>query len=76
MIEFVDLKDGKVFNGESPYVFWFDGGQSVNLNYIRKVCVISTYPFIRVGVQSDVFSLLRMDQNTPQLYDPETWWKG
>lgn len=71
MVEFVDIKTGKIFKGESPYIFWFDGGQSVNLNYIRKVCVISTYKFIRVKLESDVFSLLRMDQNVPQLYDPE-----
>lgn len=71
MVEFVDIKTGKIFKGESPYIFWFDGGQSVNLNYIRKICVISTYKFIRVKLESDVFSLLRMDQNVPQLYDPE-----
>lgn len=76
MVEFVDIKTGKVFKGESPYIFWFEGGQSVNLNYIRKVCVISTYRFIRVKLESDVFSLLRMDQGIPQLYDTHDPGKG
>lgn len=71
MIAFVDLKTGKVFNGEKPYVFWFEGGQSVNLNYVQRICVLSTYPIIKVTINSDTFSLLKMSQNIPEMIDPD-----
>ena len=71
MIEFVDLKDGRIFNGNSPYVFWFENGQSVNLNYIRKICFISNKSKVRVRIDSDVFALLCLDQDIPIFIDPE-----
>ena len=70
MIEFVELKDGRVFNGDTPYVFWFENGQSVNLNYVHKICFISDYRQVRVRIDSEVFSLLRLDQNIPEIIDP------
>jgi hypothetical protein len=72
MIEFVNLKDGRVFNGESPYVFWFDGGQSVNLNYVRKICFISTSRVVEAHIDSQIFSLLVMGQDIPIQNTPET----
>lgn len=71
MIEFVNLKDGKVFNGDRPYVFWFENGQSVNLNYVRKICFISTSRIVEAHIDSPVFSLLVMGQNIPELNTPD-----
>lgn len=71
MIEFIDLKNGRIFNGNSPYVFWFENGQSVNLNYIRKICFISNKNKVRVRIDSDVFALLKLDQDIPIFIDPE-----
>ena len=71
MIAFVDLKTGRIFNGEKPYIFWFEGGQSVNLNYVQRICVLSTYPIIKATIKSDTFWLLKMDQNIPILNDPD-----
>lgn len=71
MIEFVNIKDGRVFNGDKPYVFWFEGGQSVNLNYVRKICFISGSPIVQARVESDTFDLLNMDQNIPNVYNTE-----
>lgn len=71
MIEFVNLKDGRVFNGDKPYVFWFENGQSVNLNYVRKICFISTSKVVQARVESDTFALLNMGQNIPEIYNPE-----
>ena len=72
MIEFVDLKNGRVFNGDMPYVFWFENGQSVNLNYIRKICFISDKKLVEVRLKSDVFSLLYLHENIPAINDPIT----
>ena len=41
MIRFIDLQTGNVFDGSSPYIFWFDGEQSVNLFYTKSICFIS-----------------------------------
>lgn len=71
MIEFVDLKDGRVFNGDAPYVFWFDGGQSVNLNYVRKICFISTNRVVKAHIESETFSLLKLNQSIPRINDPD-----
>lgn len=71
MIEFVNLKDGRIFNGDKPYVFWFENGQSVNLNYVRKICFISTSRIVQVRLESDTFALLNMGQNIPDIYNPE-----
>lgn len=71
MIEFVDIKDGRIFNGDKPYVFWFENGQSVNLNYVRKICFISTSNVVQARVESDTFALLNMGQNIPDIYNPE-----
>ena len=40
--KFVDLKTGNLFDGSSPYVFWFDGQQSTNLIYSKPICFVST----------------------------------
>ena len=71
MIEFVNIKDGRVFNGNKPYVFWFENGQSVNLNYVRKICFISTSRIVQARVESDTFALLNMGQNIPEIYNPD-----
>lgn len=71
MIDFINIKDGKVFNGDKPYVFWFENGQSVNLNYVRKICFISTNMVVQARVESDTFALLNLRQNIPELNTPE-----
>lgn len=71
MIEFVNINDGRVFNGDKPYVFWFENGQSVNLNYVRRICFISTSMVVQARVESDTFALLNMGQNIPDIYNPE-----
>lgn len=71
MIEFVDIKDGRVFNGDKPYVFWFENGQSVNLNYVRKICFISTDRIVPARIESDTFALLNMGQDIPEIYNPD-----
>lgn len=71
MIDFINLEDGRIFNGNPPYVFWFKNGQSVNLNYVRKICFISKYSTVYVHLNSPVFTLLKLNQNIPALNDPD-----
>lgn len=58
MIRFVDLKTGNTFDGVSPYVFWLDNAQSINLIYSQPICFISNLPRIDVKIEeNDVFKL-------------------
>ena len=69
MIRFVDLENHNVFNGSKPYVFWMDGEQSVNLIYIKRICVLSDQESLRVYLpHNDVFQFINM-QNVDQYAD-------
>ena len=52
MIRFVDTHTGDVYNGDMPYIHWFDGIQSVGLNYAKQFIVISDNSFITVQLPS------------------------
>ena len=55
-IRFVDLKTGNTFDGSHPYIFWFDGEQSVNLIYTQPICFLSkTNEAVRVSIEEDSF---------------------
>lgn len=41
ILSFIDIEHGTTFNGEQPYDFWFDEGQSVNLIYTKKISFLS-----------------------------------
>lgn len=58
MINFIDLDTGNTFNGNQPYIFWFDNGQSTNINYIRKICIISDLKYLNIKINSNYFSLI------------------
>lgn len=66
MIRFVDLKTGNVFEGASPYIFWFDGEQGVNIFYSKPICFISDTPDdIQIEMEeNDVFSLINTNKIT------------
>ena len=36
MIRFIDANTGNVYNGNMPYIHWFDGKQSIGLNYDKR----------------------------------------
>ena len=72
MLEFFDINNGNIFHidsfdetiyNEAPYTFWFENGQSTNLNYILKVGFITDIPIAKIECDSEVFSLLKLDQN-------------
>lgn len=58
MINFIDIDTGNTFNGNPPYIFWFDNGQSTNINYIRKICIISDLKYLNIKTDSNYFSLI------------------
>lgn len=62
MIHFVNINNGRVYNGDMPYVHWFDGQQSIDLVYVQKLCVIATDFKLHVHLpENDVFHLLNVE---------------
>ena len=66
---FIDLDTSRPFNGEPPYIFRFEEGQSIGLNYIKKICLITEQDKEKVTIRTEshqnIFRILKMDQNTP-----------
>ena len=60
-MKFVDLNTGCVYNGNIPYIHWFDDKQSTSLIYIKKLCIIDAREFLNVNLDSSIFTLLNMD---------------
>lgn len=59
MIRFIDLNTGNTFNGQQPYIFWFDGQQSTNIWYSQPICFISTNETEIISLpDNEVFKLL------------------
>ena len=62
MIKFIDIESGNVFDGQTPYVHWFDEAQSVNLIYDKKLFVISDSESLTIGIpNSGIFDILKTD---------------
>ena len=62
MIRFIDIKTGNTYNGNKPYVHYFDDQQSVNMFYVKQICFVSKYEQVNVklpGNQS-VFRLANL----------------
>lgn len=62
IIKFIDPKTGNLFDGSSPYVFWFEGQQSTNLHYIQPTFLVSSSSDLTISLSSfsenSVFSLI------------------
>lgn len=71
MIRFINIDNGRTFNGDMPYVHWFDGQQSTDLIYVQKICILSDQPTLLFRVpENEVFHLLDLgDHVVPR--DPD-----
>lgn len=58
MIRFIDVKTGNVYNGSKPYVHWFEGKQSVGLNYDKQFVILTDSNHVNISLDSEVFSLV------------------
>lgn len=75
MIRFVDVNTGNVYNGNAPYIHWFEGKQSVGLNYDKRFIILSDKQNVDIQLNSDVFYLVDpsklLDENKVSKYDKE-----
>lgn len=59
MIKFIDLKTGYIFDGNNPYIFWFDNGQSTELIYTKQIGVYSDSAQLNISIENNnIFSLI------------------
>ena len=65
MWTFIDTITGVAYDGRPPYVFWFENGQSTNLNYVKQICIYTNKKTFNVRIDSPIFSILKMDQLIP-----------
>jgi len=61
-MRFVDLNNGYTYNGDYPYIHWFDDNQSTNLVYTKKLCIIDSSSTLKVDLNSNIFRLLDINQ--------------
>ena len=71
VLSFINLENGVTFDGNPPYEFWFDEGQSVNLIYTKRIAFLSDSEYETVSTAGDdLFFLIDTIalQNTQQVH--------
>ena len=58
MIRFIDTNTGNVYDGSKPYIHWFDGKQSVNLNYDKQFIILTDAEQVEIRTKGEVFYLV------------------
>lgn len=58
MIRFIDTNTGNVYDGSKPYIHWFDGKQSVNLNYDKQFIILTDAEHVEIRTKGEVFYLV------------------
>ena len=64
MLEFIDLTTGNPYNGDIPYIHYFDDAQSVNLNYVKRLCFYCDEYQVVCELDSETFSLLDVSKGS------------
>lgn len=62
MIRFIDINTGRTFNGNQPYIHWFDGQQSIGLIYNQNIYIISDKSSLNIKLDDDsIFHIIDPD---------------
>ena len=65
-MEFIDIDNGILFDGQPPYIFWFPNQQSTNIIYTMRIMFLSTKWGVNVNIpDNDVFKII----NINDIYD-------
>lgn len=58
-LSFIDIENGQLFDGKSPYVHWFDEGQSNNIIYVKKIMFLCDQSNVTVSIENNtIFTLV------------------
>lgn len=58
MIRFIDKNTGNVYDGSKPYIHWFEGKQSLGLNYDKVFIIITDAPEVTIKTNSNIFYIV------------------
>ena len=72
MIQFINIKNGTVYSGVSPYIHWFDEGQSVNINYYKEIVFLSDSQNVTVTIEKNPYFKLMDFMNSQVQSDSYT----
>lgn len=76
MIRFIDKNTGNVFNGSKPYIHWFDGKQSLGLNYDKSFIILTDTPEVTIKTNSNIFYIVdnsKINNNIEKIYYDKTY---
>lgn len=76
MIRFIDKNTGNVFNGSKPYIHWFDGKQSLGLNYDKSFIILTDTPEVTIKTNSNIFYIVdnsKINNNIEKTYYDKTY---
>lgn len=76
MIRFIDKNTGNVFNGSKPYIHWFDGKQSLGLNYDKSFIILTDTPEVTIKTNSNIFYVVdnsKINNNIEKTYYDKTY---
>lgn len=65
MLKFINLHTGNIYNGDMPYIHWFEGEQSTDLFYTLKLCFITDNDYMvedewRINVSIEDNSIFKL----------------
>lgn len=55
MLKFVNIDNGELYSGQSPYIHWFEEGQSVNINYVKEIVFISDLSSVYLSIEDNPY---------------------
>lgn len=58
MIKFVDINTGDIFDGNKPYIHWFEDAQSSGLNYDKTFLFVSNWNTATITLDNECFMLV------------------
>ena len=68
-MKFINLDNGKVFDGSRPYVHWMGDDCGIDIIYNKQLCFIHPESSVTVSLKSDVFSLIDTDKLKYTFYE-------
>ena len=68
-MKFINLDNGKVFDGSHPYIHWMGDDCGIDIIYNKQLCFIHPESSVTVSLKSDVFSLIDTDKLKYTFYE-------
>ena len=61
---YIDINTKETYNGDMPYVHWFQQEMSIDLIYTHKICFLHQKPTLQLSLDSNIFNILNINNGT------------